>query len=88
MTPGAASSFNIRFLFKVFMSLSGIGIVLIVLFYIGYKCLLRKQLEVEVGDRLNDTLSKYYTENQGTNTYRGANFKEAKGDPNNYGIEV
>merc|ERR1712226_267878 len=85
----AKNALSYGFLFKVFLSLSGICLGAIVLFYVGYKCVLRQKLKEEVGDRMNDTLSKYYTDGEmGNSGYLGAKFDKAeKGDPNDYGIE-
>lgn len=80
----------------------GIGLMLlgVVIFYIGYKMMLRRELETQVNDKVNDALSKYYMTEK-TDEYAGASFEKFEkkeesngiktkiaGEEPDYGIEV
>lgn len=45
------------------------------IFYIGYKLKLRKEMSEKLDEKMNDALSKYYMSSQDQNNYKGAMIK-------------
>jgi len=99
---GFNSGSSVTYGYILKFTLGGLGLMLlgIVIFYIGYKLMLRRELESQVNDKVNDALSKYYMTEK-SDEYSGASFekfekKEADngiktkiaGEEPDYGIEV
>jgi hypothetical protein len=82
---------NVSVSYMAKFTLGGLGLVCLglIVFYIGYQFMLRRELEGQVNDKVNDALSKYYmTEKEEGAGYSGASFEKSEKKEQGSGIKA